>query len=302
VHTFLLNKSIFSLIKNTSNYRYIISIIVVLIYLVLEKIDFQLAQFFNYFVFGLGLMFIGIPHGALDHMLLNNKKTSLTVFILKYLMLVGFYYLIWQLFPAISLIIFLIYSSFHFGESEINNNFYNFSKIYTYLQNFLIGLSILLFIIFSHINESILILKNLISIPNIDYQFISWLICIISIFYILFQYFYFKNKKIWGLLFILSIGVYLPLIFSFGLYFIFQHSFNAWTHLQIGLSMSSKELYKKSWVYSLGAIVILFFILYFRGSFTEIDLWVNMFIFMACISLPHFILMHLFYKNKTILI
>jgi cell division protein FtsW (lipid II flippase) len=92
-----------------------------------------------------------------------------------------------------------------------------------------------------------------------------------------------------------------PLTLAFGLYFILQHSYNAWIHLQKGLNMNATQLYKKSAVFTLGALVLFVLIAFFvRDSANKHAFWANFFVFTACISLPHFVLMHLFYfSNKS---
>jgi hypothetical protein len=99
---------------------------------------------------------------------------------------------------------------------------------------------------------------------------------------------------------ILFAGVFVPLPFAFAFYFVFQHSYNAWQHLQIGLSVGSVSLYKKAIPYVLGALFIFALILIKAVFVSEINLsfWSYFFVFIACISLPHMLIMHLFYKSK----
>jgi hypothetical protein len=87
---------------------------------------------------------------------------------------------------------------------------------------------------------------------------------------------------------------------AFGLYFILQHSVNAWGHLKKGLDMSSRELYLKAFPFTFGALLIFLLMAYFLNSSTTewAGIWAIFFVFIACISLPHFILMHLFYASK----
>jgi cell division protein FtsW (lipid II flippase) len=102
------------------------------------------------------------------------------------------------------------------------------------------------------------------------------------------------------LLLILCLGMLLPLELAFGFYFIFQHSYNAWQHLQLGLTLPAKTLYKKALPYTLGAILIGVVFYFFNAtSILQISHYAGLFfIFLACISLPHFVMMHLFYKQR----
>jgi membrane protein CcdC involved in cytochrome C biogenesis len=90
------------------------------------------------------------------------------------------------------------------------------------------------------------------------------------------------------------------LIFAFGCYFIFYHSANAWHQLKTKLSLNNSLLYKKSLPFTLGSLLVLVFIsayLYFINPI-KIEMFEPVFyVFIACISLPHVVLMHFFYKN-----
>jgi Brp/Blh family beta-carotene 15,15'-monooxygenase len=101
------------------------------------------------------MFWVGIPHGALDHLTFSYNKKSLFKFIIKYLATILIYYFIWQILPSLSLLVFIIYSSFHFGESELQEIEIKVTSFTTYIKAFILGASILLFIIFTHIQESI---------------------------------------------------------------------------------------------------------------------------------------------------
>jgi hypothetical protein len=110
-----------------------------------------------------------------------------------------------------------------------------------------------------------------------------------------------KKKEFIGLLLLLAVGALVPLTLAFGLYFILQHSYNAWIHLQNGLNMKASQLHKKSAVFTFGALVLFVLIAFFVRNTDNLQaFWANFFVFIACISLPHFVLMHLFYfSNKS---
>ena len=73
-----------------------------------------------YSVLVVGLFVVGIPHGAMDHMteaLSKNKRITVS-FVLKYLSLMAAVYLLWLFSPSIALLSFLLYSAWHFGETD----------------------------------------------------------------------------------------------------------------------------------------------------------------------------------------
>ena len=269
-----------------NKWRYIIALFSVFIYLMSFDFNPELATNFSYSVIILGLLIIGIPHGAIDHLLQKDKKQSLFKFILKYLIIVVIYFVTWQYFPLLSLIVFVLYSS-------------------SYFRALFLGLSILLFIIFTHSNESLQIASQL---SGYDFEntfkeiFISsrLYIILLSIVFIVWQIIITKKRSLIALIVLLLIGTQVPLMFAFSLYFIGQHSYNAWMHIKHSLSTSYLSLYKNASPFTLGALFI-FVAIYFYGKFNLEylkSLSSNFFIFLACISLPHFVLMHLFYKKQ----
>jgi Brp/Blh family beta-carotene 15,15'-monooxygenase len=266
----------------------------------------DIATYVSYFILISGSLAFGIPHGALDHILIRGKRIPLLPFILKYLIIIGLYFALWHYFPLLSLISFIIFSSFHFGESELEETGVEISSIGSCIKAFMLGACILLFIICTHFEESLNVIANTnaFQLQNFNYNIISiysiW-IASISLLYIVFQIIISKRYSYLGIVFLLIIGVKVPLIFAFGLYFIFQHSYNAWGHLQIGLNLHPVALYKKAIPYTLGALLIFTAIVVFdSNTLLNIDGFLaNVFIFLACISLPHFLLMHMFYKTKN---
>jgi lycopene beta-cyclase len=296
-------KALFLHLKNKNLLRYFIAVIIVAFYSILTFINYQIALYFNYLILIIGLMWIGIPHGALDHLLSNNNNTSTLNFILKYLAVIILYLALWQVASMVSLLAFVIYSSFHFGESEIIHTNKSVKTLSASLKAFLLGFNILIFIIATHLEESL----TIISIINKDSSSIfyeinvsSWYLVIsaASFSYILVQCIISKKKGFIGLLLLLAVGTLAPLTLAFGLYFILQHSYNAWIHLQKGLNMKASQLHKKSAVFTLGALVLFVWIAFFvRDSDNLHAFWANFFVFIACISLPHFVLMHLYYSS-----
>lgn len=290
--------------RNKGFNRYLFGFIIVLIYNLLYSANIDIAHYFNYLSLLVGLLWVGIPHGALDHLLTKNKKTSLFSFIASYLLVVCLYLLLWQFLPFFSLLVFVVYSSFHFGESELIQNKESIKTFKEYLKAFAFGFTILTFIISTHLEESINIIHKMTNVSDlffleINRQFIQVIISIVSFSFILVQYLQSKKSSIVSLLLLLIAGIFVPLMLAFGLYFILQHSYNAWTHLQKGLQLNSMELHKKSALFTVGAVLIFVTITFLvRDSSNLQALLTNFFVFIACISFPHFVLMHLFYKSK----
>lgn len=66
------------------------------------------------------LIFLGIPHGAIDHLtsepLINRR--GLFIFLALYISLIGLYFITWIYFPIFSLMAFILMSAYHFGQTH----------------------------------------------------------------------------------------------------------------------------------------------------------------------------------------
>ena len=72
-------------------------------------------------VSGTFLLLVGIPHGAIDHILfLESRKTSPILFYASYFGLMGAYIALWFIFPFASFVFFLLMSAYHFGQSQFS--------------------------------------------------------------------------------------------------------------------------------------------------------------------------------------
>jgi hypothetical protein len=94
----------------------------------------------------------------------------------------------------------------------------------------------------------------------------------------------------------------LPLMLSFGLYFIGQHSFTSWAQICRHLNLSHKKVWLHALPFHLGGWLLLAgFLLLWPVHHSEIAMnrWAVFFIFIACISLPHTISMKVVYSKKS---
>ena len=297
-------KALFVYAKTRNYMRYIVAVFFAFLYLITVKIDASLGSFVNYSTLVSGLILVGIPHGALDYLLIKKRHNSLVPFIVKYLLIIAAYLVVWWFLPMISISVFLVFSCFHFGESEIVENGTSINSTTSVLNAFFLGLSVLCFIIFTHIAESLSIIGNMIDLSDIYINEIlknARFLAALSLAYIISQSFFSRKSKHLGLLFLLLMGSLVPLIAAFGLYFIVQHSINAWEHLKIGLSTNSISLYRKALPFTMGAVFLFMIIAMLNNSlrFENDKIISSFFIFLACISLPHVFLMHNFYESKN---
>ncbi|MFM7309953.1 MAG: Brp/Blh family beta-carotene 15,15'-dioxygenase, partial [Flavobacteriales bacterium] len=97
----------------------------------------------------------------------------------------------------------------------------------------------------------------------------------------------------------LMVSCQIPLMITFGLYFIGQHSWVGWKHIQAHLQMTHKRM----WLHALpfhamawALLAVFFFFQTKNFAVSQLFTWGNVFIFLACMSTPHVLFMHLMYR------
>tara|TARA_B100001057_G_C22834291_1_gene944621 strand:+ start:840 stop:1658 length:819 start_codon:yes stop_codon:yes gene_type:complete len=254
------------------------------------------------------IFFIGLPHGSFDGAVAAlvgfRSRIQFFKFIMYYLLLFSFVVLFWIYFPIVSLLIFILMTIAHFGICDWTNFKINKHK---YLVSFTYGMTVIFGIIFFNEDQSFLIFKYLTNDSIYYFQkylFITYLLTILSI--ISFVYLSFIEKKlrkgvieIICLLFIFYI--FDPLL-SFAIYFCFFHTYKHLKHLikniyfilpnKLFVIYSTTFFTIVSWI--AGIIITSYLIQNF--SIYESILKV-VFIGLAALTLPHMVLVDVFYKK-----
>jgi len=186
------------------------------------------------------ILVIGVSHGSLDHI---KGKRLLKIFDIKnvlffyvsYILLAIFIILFWVLLPAISLLLFLVVASYHFGKEDTqflttNNNLIN------QLLFFFKGSLIILAPMFFHFNETVAIYKFLLIEDEAFYTILDYIetnkilligIVLSTLSSVLLFIKEFEIKKFVIFLDYFSIIIlnyYLSPLVAFTLYFCFLHS------------------------------------------------------------------------------
>ena len=92
--------------------------------LVFSRLFPALAFRWQYVPFLVGMVFLGLPHGALDHLaplFLRHRRLTprfLILFILGYVALVAAYLAFWHVLPIAALTVFLLFSWLHWGQGD----------------------------------------------------------------------------------------------------------------------------------------------------------------------------------------
>lgn len=248
----------------------------------------------------LGMVFPGIPHGALDHHLSpagQLRGRRLVQFVAAYLGIMALILAVWVFSPPLGLAAFLLYSAWHFGETDMQH-----WGAFRPFRAMLHGVSVLAWILATHQVEFESYLQALglgddlaFQVPVMQGVAIAGLAGLLGTGLFLpasARFSWFQTVCI------LLIGSFLPLLLAFGLYFIGVHSLRGWRHLQAGLRVSSIGLLRRSLPFSLGAFGLFALLILFSylADFPFEGMIPGLFVFLAAISAPHIWFMHRFYK------
>ncbi len=201
------------------------------------------------------ILIIGVSHGSLDHIkgkklirLFNIKSTY--IFYIMYILIAAIVILTWIIFPSITLIVFLMIASYHFGKEDtqflINDRSY-FTQILYFFKGFLIILAPLYF----HFQETIAIFKLLLIDNEAFYSSLNFIetnnVIQIGIFFSTLSsiFLFLKNFEIKKFVVfldyfsILILNYYLSPLIAFTIYFCFLHSIRHSISLAIDLDPNS---------------------------------------------------------------
>ena len=267
------------------------------------------------------ILTIGVSHGSLDHVkgkklfnILNIKKISIFYFL--YTLIAISVIIIWIIIPSISLMIFLLVASFHFGKEDtqflISENSY-----FNQLLFFLKGLLIILAPMFFHFNETITIFKFLLVDNEIFYSTLEFIevnkilpigiiLSTLSCVYLFLRKFEIKKFIIFLDFFsILILNYYLSPLVAFTIYFCFLHSIRHSITLiyeidkndfKNGLKVFGKKVLPLTILTAIFCLIGLYLLnnkYDFNSSILKI-----IFIGLASLTIPHILLEYFLEKNE----
>lgn len=266
------------------------------------------------------IVFIGIPHGANDHLLFFNlikksadkKPKKGTIFFASYIGLIFLYIGCWYLFPTFSLGLFILISIYHFGQSNLYISPIE-SKYAKLISIFLSGSFVLLTPIFAHIETALPIIQTISKNPDIltiseqtgiklaistgILMIIHWVILMLS------KNINIKNgiHEILNVLLLFGLFYYSPLWIGFAIYFTLWHAipsiedqinFFKTTRVNYNLGKYVREILPFSMIAILGLLLAF----QYSGDYISINQGIALlFIFIAVITLPHMIMMDFLY-------
>ena len=267
------------------------------------------------------ILTIGVSHGSLDHIkgkkllnILNIKKIS--IFYFSYVFIAISVIVIWTVIPSISLIIFLIIASFHFGKEDtqflINENSYLNQLLF-----FFKGILIIIAPMFFHFNETVAIFKFLLGDNEIFYLTLGFIennkilplgiiLSTLSSIYLFLKEFEIKKLTIFLDYFsIIILNYYLSPLIAFTIYFCFLHSIRHSITLVYEIDKNDfnnglKIFVKKSLPLTALTAILCLIALYLLNNSYDLNSSILKIIFigLASLTFPHILLEYFLEKNE----
>jgi beta-carotene 15,15'-dioxygenase len=264
---------------------------------------------------------IGVPHGALDFMVdeqnetITHQQFSIKKFVFTYMLRLVAFSLIW-LFPSIAFSLFLIFSAYHFGETDLSA--FVKSKDSANVLYFAYGIFILSLLFLNHLDD-VAMLVPLIGDSIAEKPWFTFLqshhiaitLCLF-VFFLGTLAFYISQNKMQALnrMQIVQFGILLlvvsllPMLLAFTFYFAIWHSLlsvrNIFRYLQDFKNPQKFSIIcNKSVLFSLIALVGIG-LLYFgmQYYFPKVNLLFALLVMLSILTLPHLTVMHEMYKNN----
>ncbi|MEM8940236.1 MAG: Brp/Blh family beta-carotene 15,15'-dioxygenase [Bacteroidota bacterium] len=259
------------------------------------------------------ILFLGIPHGAVDHKIhqTTTKQSNISSYLVSYLFISLGYTIWWILDPAKALFIFFILSSYHFGQELLEDaKLSNINPVISLLWGSLILIAPIFFNpleIDSFVN--IITGYSLKGINQLQAFSVVIIIYLMALIHLIYAYLkkYLETTKLIQLLSFVVINTFLHLnlsfISAFTIYFVCYHSLNAFKHQYNWLSLNKRDYSLKKFIIDLTGfsllsilgIIVLFII--FKPS-NQASLITLFFILISIVTLPHAITLDQFYKVR----
>jgi len=268
------------------------------------------------------VILVGVPHGALDFLVDEQTKValqqnfSIKKFVILYLFRLFSFALIW-IFPWVAFSIFMVFSIYHFGETDMAGLLKTKKKagiLYVAYGAFILG--VLLLVHLPQIKDTLPVIKNF--VENSDLYLLleanRYLIIMALGFIFIVAIVYQKSidnievtlPQLVRLIVLLAIITLLPLLMAFTFYFALWHSIlsvrNIFSYFK---SFNNDKKFaiicNKSILFSLlalGGMFMLFFVLnYFLP---DMNMLFALLIILSVLTLPHLQVMHRMYQNLNI--
>ena len=269
-------------------------------------IFFGLESSYSILLFLVVMLSIGIPHGSVDHIIafINpeaRKFDSKLIFYVVYLSLIVFNIILWVISPFLGLLVFLIISCYHFGETQV----IGYNPTDNKILNFVIGANILLSLFLNNIvelQEILYILPQFASLDLSAFDSVFFLLVSVAILMLSIVNFEIKRKvPLYAEITILyMVFFHTDLLTSFALYFGFCHSLPMlMLEFKEFKTDSFMKFYLKTLPFTILSIIFGFLLYQFNNELlTSDNLILFVFIIISSLTLPHVFIMKDFVKDK----
>jgi len=267
------------------------------------------------------ILIIGVSHGAYDHikgrsLLKIYNINNIFIFYLSYILVGLIVIFTWFVTPSISLLIFLIFASFHFGKED--SQFLLKKRSITYSIFFVFkGLLVVTAPLYFNFVETINIFKLLLIENENFYRYLDWieskniLITIISLSFLVNILLTIVNFKISNLTLLLDfasiliLNYFLSPLIAFTIYFCFLHSIRHIIAIANEVNNRNfydglKEFIKKASTLAIVTVILFILALIITYNYFEINdaILKIIFIGLASLTFPHILLEYLLEKNE----
>lgn len=272
--------------------------------------------------FGLGVIFLGIPHGSLDHIIYHHERNeamnfkSIARFLLFYLGFAILYAVLWMVSVELAILLFILISAYHFGEMDL----YGLSPTGSLNSRILFSLYGLLFLLNYLLFQFPQVEAILLGFPGFDegqiekLQFLygyqnEVLIASILFFVPILLIFLYQSQQL-GLmqtismlqLAVLMLIVFnLPILLGFGFYFNIWHAGLSMAEIKKFLAWENKTywfIYRKSWLTNgISFLMIAVLFLIFKGNLER--LLAIFFMSIAILTAPHMKVISVLFTKKN---
>lgn len=289
-----------------------------LLLLVLQYVE-PISAAAQFLIFIIGIVLLGIPHGAADLLVANkdagssSRSFSVIKFLVRYIATLTLFAATLWFFPLVGNILFILFAAYHFGETDLHRFSTDTFAGKLFITSY--GLLILGVILLHHFEE-VMPMYAMFKAGSTYFSFIQQVnlyryqvLSVLAVIFFCVTFYYFASSKNNGneqgqfliqLTLILFILFNLPILLGFTFYFVVWHSVlslkNIVSYLRNGNAIPASVILKQIAFYSMLAFVgtIIFGAAGFMFSNSG-AIVVYVFLALAVLTAPHMQIMHSMY-------
>ena len=259
-----------------------------------------------------GLVFLGMPHGALDVYLLRQMLQTKQRVLIGLLIYIGFslpILFVWPLYPTACFLFFMTYSLLHFTDSDMQDSNSPFKlKVIEFLAR--VSLPFCLPFMF-HESETLKLVSwihpdvNLMKVKGVFVFLGSLSLVFVLIHTVLGFIRFFKNFKEADITFfeplvVAILFIFINPLYAFGIYFCFIHSIKHVVNVLMSVKIPSPVTILPYWLVPLAGIPILFYLNSLNQEILGQRVFQYIIVVLSSLALPHSVLIR-YGKSKLMI-